>query len=75
MDIDRNKIVLYQMNPENPDPKKINDFSVAIFDGLAIKDKRMKKVVNCMKQVVLNKCKIITISTKDRNEISLEELK
>lgn len=75
MDIDRKKIVLYQMNPENPDPKKINDFNVAIFDGLAIRDKRMKKVVNCMKQVLLNKCKIITISTKDRNEISLEELK
>ena len=74
MDIDRKKIVLYQMNPENPDPKKINDFSVAIFDGLAIRDKRMKKVVNCMK-VLLNKCKIVTISTKDRNEISLEELR
>lgn len=33
------------MNPENPDPKKINGFNVAIFDGLSIKDKTIKKVI------------------------------
>lgn len=37
MEIDRKKVVLYQMNPENPDPKKLNEFDVVIFDGMAIR--------------------------------------
>ena len=75
LEINRNKIVLYQMNPQNPDPKKINGFSVAIFDGLAIKDKRIKKVISCMKQVLLDRCKIVIINSENRNAISLEELR
>lgn len=48
---------------------------LAIFDGLAIRDKRMKRVINCMKQVLQKKCQIITISTENRNEVALEELR
>lgn len=59
----KENIVLYQMNPENPDPKKINDFSVAIFDGLAIKDKTIKSVLKCMKKVMRVKAEIIIISS------------
>ncbi len=60
--IKKDNIVLYQMNPENPDPKKINDFSVAIFDGLAIKHKTLKSVLRCMKKVIREKAEIIIIS-------------
>lgn len=63
------------MNPQNPDPKKINGFSVVIFDGLSIKDKRIQKVVNSMKKVMQKKAKIIIINSESRNQITLEQLK
>ncbi len=62
--MNRKKIVLYQMNPENPDPKKINGFDVVIFDGLSIRDKRIEKVIKCMKKVMQKKAKIILINTE-----------
>ena len=40
------KINLYQMNPENPDPKKLNGFKVAMIDGIALKTNSIKKVLN-----------------------------
>lgn len=46
LNYNRNKITLYQMNSENVDPKKINNFNIAVIDGNAIKKKTMKKVVN-----------------------------
>lgn len=67
----KENIVLYQMNPENPDAKKINDFNVAIFDGLAIKENTIKKVLKCMKRVIREKAEIIVISSEKRNPISL----
>ena len=42
---------------------------------MAIKDKRIKKVISCMKQVLLNRCKIVIINSENRNAISLEELR
>ena len=41
------------MNPENLDIKKINNFGVVIFDGLAIREKRIKKVIGATMQALL----------------------
>lgn len=51
------------MNLENPDLKKLHGFSVAIFDGLSIRDKRMAKVIKGLKEALTKKAKIIIIST------------
>lgn len=40
------KINLYQMNPENPDPKKLNGFKVVMIDGIALKTNSIKKVLS-----------------------------
>jgi hypothetical protein len=63
-------VVLYQMNPENPDPKKINGISVAIFDGLAIKDKKIKRALECMRRVIQKRAIIAIISSPNRNSIT-----
>lgn len=33
----KENIMLYQVNPENPDPNKINGFKVVVIDGLVLK--------------------------------------
>lgn len=62
------------MNLENPDLKKLYGFSVAIFDGLSIRDERMTKVIKSMKDALCQKAKIIIISTQSRNSVSEEDL-
>lgn len=70
MEIDRRKVVLYQMNPENPDPKKINGFNTVIFDGLSIKENTIKRVIKSMLKVLEERCKILIISSENKNRIT-----
>jgi hypothetical protein len=62
LNMEKEKVVLYQMNPENPDTKKLNGFAVAIFDGFAIKDKTIKKVIKYMKETLNKKARIVIIN-------------
>lgn len=75
LNIEKEKVVLYQMNPENPDPKKINGCSLGIFDGLALKDKTIVKVLKSMKKLMTKKAKLIIIHTDNRNRIGAEDFK
>ena len=61
------------MNPENPDSKKINGCGVAIFDGLALKDKTIKRVMKCMRPLLQQKARIIVIHTDNRNKIGVSD--
>jgi len=63
------------MNPENPDSKKIHDCSVGIFDGLALRDNTIKRVLKCMKQVLSKKARVICIHTDNRNHIKADDFK
>ena len=42
----KDKVVLYQANPENPDPNKLSGFKVAVVDGLVIKHNTIFNVVS-----------------------------
>lgn len=46
MNIRRDNVQFLQMNPENPDGKKINHFDMILIDGYSIRKDSMKEVIS-----------------------------
>lgn len=67
--------MLYQVNPENPDPNKLNEFKFVLIDGLSIKPNTLKNVLRKFLPLMLQNSYLMLINCPGVNEVSSEEVK
>ena len=71
--IDADKVELYQMNPENPDEKKINDCDWILIDGFSIKKGSLREVLRKVVKLAKRNANIAVLSVSGCNSLSSEE--
>ena len=67
--------MLYQVNPENPDPNKINDFNVVVIDGLVLKEKKIEKVLYKFLPLMAKNSYLLLVNSEKKNIIMPPHLK
>ena len=70
----KDNVTLYQFNPENPDPKKLNKFDFIFVDGNSLRCCTLMKVLKKLEMLVQDeKCKVVVISVDGKNELDKKE--
>jgi ketopantoate reductase len=72
MNIQTDNVHFLQMNPENPDSKKINKCDLILIDGYAIKKGSMKEVLKNIVQLASNNSIILVLNVSGVNEVGNE---
>jgi hypothetical protein len=70
--IDSNKFELFQMNPENPDEKKINDCDWIVIDGFSVKKNSLPSILKKIGKLGKRNVKIAIVNVSDYNSLSAE---
>ena len=61
----KNSVTLYQFNPENPDPKKLQKFDFIFVDGYALRDGTLMNVLSKTQMLLADeKCRVAVVSHK-----------
>ena len=60
--VDSEKVSLLQMNPENPDEKKVNFCDLVVIDGYSLRKDTLKEVL-CNTVKLANKTQLSSFST------------
>lgn len=71
----KENIMLYQVNPENPDPNKINGFKVVVIDGLVLKENKIKRVLSKFLPLMVKNSYLLLINSESKNMITPPEMK
>lgn len=69
MNIDANKAELFQMNPENPDEKKINDCDWIIIDGLSVKKGALSTILKKIVKLAKRQANVAILNVSGVNEL------
>ena len=62
-----------QVNPDNPDAKKINGFEWVVIDGFSIRQGRIGQVLQQSLKLISPNAHILMLSVSKINELSSEE--
>lgn len=62
MDINNSNVSLLQMNPSNPDEKKINSFDWVIIDGFALRKHTLVQVLTKIAKLINREATIVVIN-------------
>ena len=73
MSISAQKAQLFQMNPENPDPKKINDCDWIVIDGLSIKKHSLPTVLSKIMKLAKRNAHIAVLNVSGYNSLAKGE--
>jgi hypothetical protein len=71
--IDADKVELFQMNPENPDEKKINDCDWIIIDGFSVKKNTLPSILKKIAKLGKRTVNIAILNVSEFNSLSREE--
>ncbi len=71
--IDAAKVELLQMNPENPDEKKINDCDWIVIDGFAVKKNTLPSILKKIHRIGKRTVNIAILNVSDFNSLSKQE--
>ena len=63
-----------QMNPENPDYRKINNCDFIVVDGSNLKPNTIRDVLKTTNSLISSECNILIINKPGRNALSHEEV-
>ena len=69
MDIDPHNTELFQMNPENPDHKKVNNCDYMIIDGHCVRKGKMLDVIDQCSRLAAKNYILILINAENYNQI------
>jgi hypothetical protein len=75
MSIEAEKAALFQMNPENPDSKKISECDWIVIDGLSIKKNALPNALPKIIQLAKRTAHIAVLNVSGFNELAKEEAK
>ena len=73
LQIDADRVELFQMNPENPDEKKINDCDWILIDGFSVKKGSIRGVLGKVLRLAKRTAHIAVLNVSDYNSLSQEE--
>ncbi len=73
MGIDASKVELFQMNPENPDEKKINDCDWIVIDGFSVKKNTLSSILKKVSKLGKNSFNLAVLNVPEFNCVSKEE--
>lgn len=73
IDIHGNNVSLLQMNPLNPDEKKVSDCDWIIIDGLSIRKHSMREVLSKITKLASRTANIIVINVEGVNSVEQRE--
>lgn len=73
LDIDPERAELFQMNPENPDEKKINECDWIIIDGLSVKPNALANILRKIPKLAKRTAHVAVLNVAGVNELSKEE--
>lgn len=72
MGIDSNKFELFQMNPENPDEKKINECDWIVVDGFSVKKNSLPSILKKIGKLGKRNMKIAIVNVSGYNSLTAE---
>lgn len=75
MDMQTEKVSFVQMNPANPDEKKLNNFDWIIVDGYALKNDTIDQVLSKIGKLAARDAKIAVINVQNKNYVPKEKMK
>ena len=75
MGIESEKVSLLQMNPENPDEKKVNLCDLVLIDGCSLKKGTMKDVLIKSIKMASKQALIALVNVSDMNWLEKEDVK
>lgn len=70
LDIQNSNISLLQMNPSNPDEKKINECDLIIIDGFSLKKDSLGQVLNKIAKLANRNCTFVVLNVDGKNKVS-----
>jgi hypothetical protein len=70
--IDSNKFELFQMNPENPDEKKINECDWIVVDGFSVKKNSLPSILKKIGKLGKRNMKIAIVNVSGYNSLTAE---
>ena len=73
MDIKTDNVHLFQMNPENPDAKKINDCDWVFVDGLGLRTGRISETLARITDLLDRHAHVVVLSVSGVNEMTAVE--
>lgn len=75
LDLNPESTELYQMNPENPDEKKINNCDWIVIDGFSLRKNCLGNVLKKITMLAKSSFNIAVLNVSDLNDLSKEEEK
>ena len=75
LNIQEENVSLVQMNPENPDERKINMCDLIFIDGYSIKKNSICEVIKNVMKLAGKNCTIVILNVTGFNQIGTEEAK
>lgn len=75
MDMQTEKVSFVQMNPANPDEKKLNNFDWIIVDGYALKNDTIDQVLGKIGKLASRDARIAVINVQNKNYVPKEKMK